>query len=122
VSIFLYRDDLQGFSAMTGAITGFLLGGFIIWKYDEIMKFERWSIILTENAILVPEARFKKKTFLLAGLDKQRTLAYNSESKLRNRIRYTIWSINGESIVIGKSFYGRSQVYTLLEEIGLSKT
>jgi hypothetical protein len=70
----------------------------------------------------MPEPWFKKKIYLLNGLDKQRTIAYNSENNLRNRIRYTFWLITGEKVMIGKSFYGSAQVYALLEKIGLPKS
>jgi hypothetical protein len=122
VSIVLYRDDLHDFSASRGVITGLLLGVMLMWIYDEIKKFERWSVELTENSIIVPEVWFKRKAFLLSELDKHRTQAYNSEKNLRNRTRYTFWAINGTFIVIGKSFYGKSQINSLLEKIGLEKT
>ena len=121
VGIVLFNDNSTGRAANKGTAVGFLLGGILIWVYDEIMKFERWSVILTEHAIMVPASWFQKKEFLLAELDKQRTLVYNSENNLRNRFRYTFWSTNGDCVVIGKSFYGKSQVNALLEKLGLPK-
>ena len=122
VSIIVYKDYLRGFSVTGGIFSGFGLGVLLMWGYDEIKKYERWSVVLTENSIIVPEAWSKKKTFLLSELDKQRTLAYTFEKNFRNRTRYTLWSINGDSIVLGKSFYGSSQIDALLERIDLSKT
>ena len=121
VSIFLYRDYLRGFSGTAGIISGFLLGGLLLWAYDEAKMFERWSIILTENALIVPQGWLKKKIYLLNGLDKPRTIAYNSENNLSNRNRYTFWLVSGESIVIGKSFYGKPKINSLLEKVGLPK-
>lgn len=122
VSIFVYRDDLRGFSGTIANSIGFILGGLLLWAYDERKKFERLTVTLTENALIMPETWFKKKIYLLNGLDKQRTIAYNSENNLRNRIRYTFWLITGEKVMIGKSFYGTAQVNTLLEKIGLPKS
>jgi hypothetical protein len=122
VSILFNRSNLLGFSVATGMITGTLLGLIIMWVYDEIKKYERWSIVLTEDSIIVPDTGFKRKSFFLSELDRPRTLAYNSERNLRNRIRYTFWSTNGASVALGILFYGRSQVNTLLEKIGLSES
>src|SRR5687768_1408672 len=104
VSIFVFRDDLREFAATKGMFTGSLIAILLPWIYHEITQFERLAVVLTENSITVPAAWLQRRTVGLSVLDKQRTLVYNSESKLRNRIQYTFWLINGESIVIGKSF------------------
>lgn len=117
-SIVMFRDFHVSGGYFTGALTGVLL----MWIYDEINKFERWSVELSANSIIVPQSWFKRKIFLLSELDKHRTQAYNFENSLRNRTRYTFWSINGTYIVIGKQFYGKSQINSLLEKIGLQKT
>ena len=122
VSIFIDRDTLRGFSGMTGSISGFLLGGLLLWAYDERKRFERLTVTLTENALIIPGAWFKKNVYLLNGLDKQRTITYNSENNLRNRVRYTFWLVTGERVMIGKSFYGTVQVNALLEKMGLPKS
>ncbi|MBI5295813.1 MAG: hypothetical protein HY869_10080 [Chloroflexi bacterium] len=122
VSIFIDRDALRGFSGMTGSISGFLLGGLLLWAYDERKMFERFTVTLTENALIMPGAWFKKNVYLLNGLDKQRTITYNSENNLRNRVRYTFWLVMGERVVIGKSFYGIAQVNALLEKMDLPKS
>jgi len=120
VGIFLYRDYLHGFPLTEGTVTGLLLGGLLLWVYDDRTRFERLTITLTENTIIVPGA-FKEKTYLLAGLDKHRTLTYNSENNLRNRILYTFWLVDGDSMTITKTLYGRTQMNALLEKIGLPK-
>jgi hypothetical protein len=119
VSIFVFRDDLHRFSGTKGVFTSSLIGILLLWFYDEKTQFDRSALVLTENSITVPAPWFRRRIIGLSVLDKQRTLIYNSENNLRNRIQYTFWLINGESIALGKSFYGKSQVNTLLEKIGL---
>ena len=119
VSIFVFRDNLDGFPGTRGIYTGALIGILLMWLYDERTRFERLAVTVTENSIIVPAAWFQRKTIGLSVLDKQRTLVYNSDENLRNRFQYTFWLINGEIVVIGKSFYGKSQVNTLLEKVGL---
>ena len=119
VSIFLFGDVLRGISVTSGSTIGLLLGGLLLWVYDEIKMFERWTVTLTENALILPKLSPTRKVYLLAGLDRSRTTVYNSEKNLRNRIRYTFWLVNGETFMIGKLFYGRSKINTLLEKIGL---
>jgi len=122
VSIFLYRDDLRGFPGTIGSNIGFMLGGLLLWAVDERKKFERFAITLTENALIMPKGYSDRSIYLLNGLDKQRTIAYNSENNLRNRIRYTFWLATGEKVMIEKLFYGTTQVNTLLEKMDLPTT
>jgi len=122
VNIFVYRDYLREFSGTIASSIGFILGGLLLWAFDERNKFERFAVILTDNALIMPKGASNRRIYLLNGLDKQRTIAYNSENNLRNRIRYTFWLVTGEKIMIGKSFYGTAQVIALLEKIGISTT
>ena len=121
IEVIVIEDVLSVLRMSVGGIIGFLLAVLLIWIYDKKTGFERWSVVLTRDSIAVPEVWFQKKTMLLSHVDEQRTLVYNSENNLRNQIGYTIWSIDGDFIVIRKLLYGRSQVNALLEKIGLPK-
>jgi hypothetical protein len=118
----VFRDNQQGFTATRGVFTGAVLGILVLWIYDERTNFERLTVTLTENSITVPATWFQRRVVSLSILDKARTRAYNSDNNIRNRFQYTFWLINGESIVIGKAFYGKSQVNTLLEKVDLPHT
>ena len=117
VSISVFRDDLREFSASLGEITGFLLGALLLWTYDDLTKYRRLVIRLTDKAVVFPGAWFTTSSLPLAEVDAARTLIYNSENNFRNRSRYTFWSKNGNLFAIGKYLYGQAQVNTLLQEI-----
>jgi hypothetical protein len=121
LDVVLFRN----FSSLTQIIEpiniNFFIGILLSWLFEEITKFERWAVIVTKRDIQVPEGFFDKKTFLLGELDKKRTLTYNSQNKIQNRVNYTLWSTNGGFVVIRKVLYGKSQINSLLETIGLSK-
>ncbi len=117
VSIVVFRDNLKGFSASLGEITGFLFGALLLWAYDDLTKYKRLVIRLTDKAVVFPGAWFTTSSLPLAELDTTRTLIYNSENNFRNRSRYTFWSKDGNPFAIGKYLYGQVQVNTLLKEI-----
>ena len=119
VSIGLFRDHLNGFVAIRGAAIGFLLGGLLLWGYDEITKFKRFTVIVTESHIEIPFLRHGKIILSQDRVDKPRTLAYNSGQNLVNRIRYTLWFSNGDRTSLSKLFFSPSQINSILEGLGL---
>jgi hypothetical protein len=116
-SIAVFRDDMRGFTLTRAAIIGFVLGGFLLWAYDEFTGYKRFALIIGRGQIKVP---FTEGGKMIAAdqLDRARTLSYNASAHPLNQLRYTIWLISGERVTINKLLYGQSQLGAVLEELG----
>ena len=108
-----------------GPTIGYWLGGLLLWVYDEITGYKRFAIIISKNSVQIPApiTRSGPKVFVLSPdiIDKARTRSHNSKPGLNNKLGYTFWVVNGESITIAKLWYSSSQIKLVLDELELTQ-
>jgi hypothetical protein len=109
----------QTYPLYIGPIIGYLLGGLLLWAYDEKTKYKNWAIVINENNVEIPIPYQGSKIRILSPeiLDKARTLSHNSKHDLNTKLGYTFWLINGESTSIPKRLYSSSQIKLVLEKL-----